>query len=96
MILMYHHVCSSDEIPLAQVPLEGWKYKLEPAAVESQLRAIVARGYRCVTLKAYLAEMAIGGSTISQTPSRSSRGWIFPPRSLSFPEKCRGSHGIAA
>jgi len=65
MILMYHHVCSSDEIPLAQVPLEGWKYKLEPAAFDSQLRAILARGYRFVTLKAYLAEMAIGGSLFS-------------------------------
>ena len=57
MILMYHHVCPRELIPDAQAPLEGWKYNIEPAAFESQLRTLVSRGYRFVTLQNYLASM---------------------------------------
>lgn len=77
MILMYHHVCSADEIPLVQVPLEGWNYNIEPAAFESQLRAIMARGYQFVTFKTYLAEMAIGGRVFSRLATVTfDDGWL--------------------
>ena len=60
MILMYHHVCPADEIPLVQVPLEGWQYSIEPSAFEWQLQEISRRGFRYVSFDEYLAELGNG------------------------------------
>lgn len=59
MILLYHHVCPHDQIPLNQSALEGWKYNIDPHAFESQLISLSRRGYHFVSFDNYLNAMTV-------------------------------------
>jgi peptidoglycan/xylan/chitin deacetylase (PgdA/CDA1 family) len=75
MILMYHHVCPSAEIPTGQAPLEGWKYNIEPTAFQVQLQTLLKLGRRFVSLDEYLAELQ-SGSTSQLVTVTFDDGWV--------------------
>jgi peptidoglycan/xylan/chitin deacetylase (PgdA/CDA1 family) len=66
MILMYHHVCPSEVIPVEQTELEGWRYVITPAAFETQLRLFKSRQFRFVSLSDYLSAMSSGDPAFSR------------------------------
>jgi peptidoglycan/xylan/chitin deacetylase (PgdA/CDA1 family) len=65
MILMYHHVCPSQQIPRDVVPLEGWQYCVSPQLFRQQLLQAKRRGWQFVSLQQYVAGLS-DGSTIRQ------------------------------
>ena len=75
MILMYHHVCPRDDVPVDQAPLEGWKYNIEPAAFQAQLQTLLALGRRFVSLDEYLAELQ-SSSTSQLVTVTFDDGWV--------------------
>lgn len=75
MILMYHHVCPCAEIPRDQLPLEGWKYNIEPGKFETQLQTMRALGRRFVSLDEYLSELQTG-STSQLVTVTFDDGWV--------------------
>jgi len=56
MILMYHHICPAEEVPLAgdACSIEGWDYNLWSEDFEFQLESLRRRGFRFVTLDEYV------------------------------------------
>jgi peptidoglycan/xylan/chitin deacetylase (PgdA/CDA1 family) len=75
MILMYHHVCPRDEVPVDQAPLEGWQYSIEPTAFQVQLQTLLALGRRFVSLDEYLGELQ-SGSTSQLVTVTFDDGWV--------------------
>lgn len=75
MILMYHHVCPRGEVPADQAPLEGWKYSIDPADFEAQLRKLLSFGRRFVSLDEYLSEIQ-SGSTSRLVTVTFDDGWV--------------------
>ena len=57
MILMYHHVCPANAVPKAHVPLEGWRYCIDPDNFRSQLLTLKREGWTFVSLADYLQRL---------------------------------------
>jgi len=66
MILMYHHVCPSEAIPVEQTDLEGWRYAITPAAFEKQLLLFRSKRLQFVSLSDYLLAMSLGNPAFSR------------------------------
>jgi peptidoglycan/xylan/chitin deacetylase (PgdA/CDA1 family) len=60
MILMYHHVCPPEAMPVEQSELEGWRYTITPAAFETQLHLFKRKQLQFVSLSNYLLAMSSG------------------------------------
>jgi len=60
MILMYHHVCPKEVIPLDPIPIEGWKYTIHPTDFENQLSVLKTRGFQFVSMSEYVSAMREG------------------------------------
>lgn len=57
MILMYHHVCPTNAVPAQQVPLEGWRYCIDPLDFRNQLLLLKREGWTFVSLADYLQQL---------------------------------------
>lgn len=57
MILMYHHVCPLDRIPVRQIDQEGWRYTLSPGLLNRQLDYLKARRYRFISFSEYVERL---------------------------------------
>jgi peptidoglycan/xylan/chitin deacetylase (PgdA/CDA1 family) len=57
MILMYHHVCPAGAIPARHVPLEGWRYCIDPGDFRNQLQRLRKAGWQFVSLADYLQQL---------------------------------------
>lgn len=69
MILMYHHVCPKEIIPLDQIPIEGWQYTIQPTDFENQLLVLKARGFQFVSMTEYISAMRAGDRAFSRMVS---------------------------
>lgn len=57
MILMYHHVCPTAAVPEQQVPLEGWRYCIDPGHFRDQLQRLQREGWTFVSFPDYLRQL---------------------------------------
>jgi len=57
MILMYHHVCPAKAVPAQQVPLEGWRYCIDPEDFRNQLQLLQREGWKFLSLAGYLQQL---------------------------------------
>lgn len=77
MILMYHHIAPSENMPDVRVPLEGWNFNHSPEAFECQLATLKKRGYRYVSLDEMVEEIQKHGSDSAKTVAVTfDDGWV--------------------
>jgi peptidoglycan/xylan/chitin deacetylase (PgdA/CDA1 family) len=79
LILLYHHIAPEEDIPRVAVRLkdEGWKFNYSPSVLDFQLRELLRRGYRFVSLGQLVDEIRATGKEQSDAVAITfDDGWI--------------------